>query len=122
MRLFRAQSPNSASEDLFPGHPILHFRDFAIGNAGDGVGAPGLGIDSFELGRFDHGIQGRPVQIEVMSRDPVAQEKAVDLVIREMEYIGGFADVSDNRPFPRVEWEIDVDRTRAAEFGAYSFG
>ena len=56
MRLFRAQSPNRTSEDLLPGHPILHYRDFAVGNAGEGVGAPGLGIDTFELGRFDERV------------------------------------------------------------------
>lgn len=66
----------------------------------------------------DGPVQGKPIQIEVISRDPVAQDEAVAIVVREMEYIGGFADVTDNRPFPGVEWEIDVDRTRAAEFGA----
>ncbi len=61
---------------------------------------------------------GKPVQLQIGSRYPQLLEPAV-LKIRELiGEIGGFVDVEDDRPLPGIEWQISVDRTKAARFGA----
>jgi multidrug efflux pump len=41
----------------------------------------------------------------------------VEHVLALMNTLGGFEDVEDNRPKPGVEWSVQVDRLKAAEFG-----
>jgi multidrug efflux pump len=61
---------------------------------------------------------GKPVQLQIGSRYPQLLEPAV-LKIRELiDKVGGFVDVEDDRPLPGIEWQINVDRTKAARFGA----
>jgi multidrug efflux pump len=61
---------------------------------------------------------GKPVQLQIGSRYPQLLEPAV-LKVRELiDEIGGFVDVEDDRPLPGIEWQISVDRTKAARFGA----
>ncbi len=61
---------------------------------------------------------GKPVQLQIGSRYPQLLEPAV-LKVRELiGEIGGFVDVEDDRPLPGIEWQISVDRTKAARFGA----
>ncbi|MBA1147517.1 efflux RND transporter permease subunit [Ectothiorhodospiraceae bacterium WFHF3C12] len=62
--------------------------------------------------------QGKPIQIEVSSRDNELLAPAVGRVRALMERLGGFTDVSDNRPLPGIEWQLNVDREKAARFGA----
>ncbi len=61
---------------------------------------------------------GRPVQIRASVRDPDALSGAVDAVRDLMTRLGGFVDVEDSRAIPGVEWELHVDRSEAARFGA----
>ncbi len=61
---------------------------------------------------------GKPVNLRVRSSDPVAQAAAVEAIRDAMEDIGGFTDVTDTRPLPGVEWQISVNRSEAARFGA----
>ncbi|WP_308916574.1 efflux RND transporter permease subunit [Jannaschia sp. LMIT008] len=61
---------------------------------------------------------GKPVQLQVQARSPDAQARAVEVVLAQMERIGGFTDVTDTRPLPGVEVSILVDREEAARFGA----
>ncbi|WP_029029623.1 efflux RND transporter permease subunit [Salinarimonas rosea] len=63
--------------------------------------------------------QGKPVELRVTGRDgDGALAAAVETVRATMERLGGFVDVADTRPLPGVEWELAVDRTQAARYGA----
>ena len=61
---------------------------------------------------------GKPINLEVRGKNPEDQETAVQLLLDEMEKIGGFIDVVDSRPSPGVEWQISVNRSEAARSGA----
>ena len=61
---------------------------------------------------------GKPINLEVLGRIPSEQEAAVQMILAEMERIGGFIDVVESRPNPGVEWQIAVDRSEAARSGA----
>jgi hypothetical protein len=39
-----------------PGQQVVDLCDLVVGDAGEGVGEPGVGIDGVELGRFDQGV------------------------------------------------------------------
>lgn len=61
---------------------------------------------------------GKPVQLQVSSRDPEKMPAAVEKLRAEMERIGGFVDIQDSRPLPGIEWRLKVDREKAARHGA----
>ncbi|MCB5200418.1 efflux RND transporter permease subunit [Loktanella sp. TSTF-M6] len=61
---------------------------------------------------------GKPVNIEITSRNPDLQPAAVQQIRDIMEEMGGFTDVTDTRAVPGVEVSILVDRAEAARFGA----
>ena len=60
---------------------------------------------------------GKPIQVEVSSRDPARIAPAVAGIRAVMEDLGGFAAAEDDRPLPGIEWRLQVDRERAARFG-----
>jgi len=62
--------------------------------------------------------QGKPVQLQVSAQDNAQLAPAVAQVRRVMSEIGGFTDVEDNRPLPGIEWRLNVDREKAARYGA----
>jgi multidrug efflux pump len=61
---------------------------------------------------------GKPVQLQLSSRYPQMLDPAVVKVRDMIDELGGFTDVEDNRPLPGIEWQLSVDRTQAARFGA----
>ncbi|MFO1038836.1 MAG: efflux RND transporter permease subunit [Geminicoccaceae bacterium] len=61
---------------------------------------------------------GKPVQLEVASRDPAKLDAAVDKVRSYFDSSPGLKDVADTRPIPGIEWRIKVDREQASRFGA----
>lgn len=61
---------------------------------------------------------GKPVQLQLSSRYPQLLEPAVARIRELLDEVGGFVDVEDDRPLPGIEWQISVDRTQAARFGA----
>ncbi len=61
---------------------------------------------------------GKPVQLQISSRFPEALEPAVENIRQMLDEIGGFIDIEDNRPLPGIEWQVRVDRTQAAKYGA----
>ncbi len=61
---------------------------------------------------------GKPIQLELSSRVPELLPEAVARVRAGLEEIGGFADVTDTRPIPGIEWQLEVDRSQAGRFGA----
>src|SRR5690606_37326904 len=60
---------------------------------------------------------GKPIQIELSSRDPELLPEAVARVRAGLDEIGELIDISDSRPIPGIEWRMRVDRTQAARFG-----
>ena len=61
---------------------------------------------------------GKPVSLEIRADNLASQVDTVMRVREEMRLIGGFTDITDTRPLPGVEWQIAVDRSEAARFGA----
>lgn len=61
---------------------------------------------------------GKPVQLQLSTRYPQLLEPAVVKVRELLDEVGGFVDVEDDRPLPGIEWQVSVDRTQAARFGA----
>lgn len=61
---------------------------------------------------------GKPIALDVISRNAADQQAAVVMIREAMDQVGGFTDVTDDRPLPGVEWQLDVNRAEAARFGA----
>ncbi len=61
---------------------------------------------------------GKPIAMNVLSKNTAEQAEAVQMIIDEMDRLGGFTDVVETRPSPGVEWQISVDRSEAARAGA----
>ena len=61
---------------------------------------------------------GKPVQLELRSRDKDALDRAADIVRAKFEDMPGLVDIEDNRDLPGIEWQIDVDRAQASKFSA----
>lgn len=80
------------------------------------AGIPGIQLEIREQAQGPG--QGKPIQLQVSARDNDRLIPAVDRIRDLMARLGGFADVEDNRPLPGVEWRLDVDREKAARFGA----
>jgi multidrug efflux pump len=62
--------------------------------------------------------QGKPVNLEVVATDSEARFATIQAVREAMDRIGGFTDITDTSPLPGVEWELRLDRSEAARFGA----
>ncbi len=60
----------------------------------------------------------KPINLEVTARDPALLVPTMEAIRAAMDEIGGFVDVIDSRPLPGIEWQVEVDRQRAAEMGA----
>jgi multidrug efflux pump len=76
------------------------------------------GVNVLVQAQSDGPSGGKPVSLEILGRNPTAQATAVEMIRNEMERLGGFIDVTDSRPLPGVEWQINVDRSEAARSGA----
>ncbi|ANT63101.1 acriflavin resistance protein (plasmid) [Salipiger sp. CCB-MM3] len=61
---------------------------------------------------------GKPINLEIVSKDRDAQAAAVSEIREAMDRLGGFTDVTDTRALPGVEWELVMDRSEAARYGA----
>ena len=57
---------------------------------------------------------GKDVQIQLLSRDPEALPKAVENILKYMKNINGFIDIDDGRPLPMFDYELKIDREKAA--------
>ena len=61
---------------------------------------------------------GKPVAVELASRNLETLIDATQIVRRKMADMGGLVDVTDTRPVPGIEWQVLVDRAEAARHGA----
>ena len=62
--------------------------------------------------------QGKPVELLVSADRPELADQAVELLRQQMQSIGGFTDIEDDRTLPGIEWRLEVNREAAARFGA----
>jgi multidrug efflux pump len=61
---------------------------------------------------------GKPVNIELTSRNPDLLPGAVARVLEGFNAVGGLINIEDGRQLPGIDWEIQVDRAQALKFGA----
>ncbi|MDF1794707.1 MAG: efflux RND transporter permease subunit [Thalassobaculaceae bacterium] len=61
---------------------------------------------------------GKPVQIQLRSRDRDGLNEAADITRAKFAAMTGLKDLEDTRDVPGIEWRISVDRAQAAKFGA----
>lgn len=62
---------------------------------------------------------GKPVQVELSSRWPDTLPGAATKVRAYLDAeVEGLRDIEDSRSLPGIEWELAVDRSQAARFGA----
>lgn len=57
---------------------------------------------------------GKAVQIELSSRNTSLLEKSVDKLIGYMNEVGGFTDIDDGKALPMFDFELVIDREKAA--------
>lgn len=62
-------------------------------------------------------VSGKPIELYISATDPDDINPAVEAIISEMEALGGFVDIEDDRNLPGIEWQVKVDRAEAARFG-----
>lgn len=61
---------------------------------------------------------GKPIQVELSSRDPALLAPAAKKLRTFFEGMGGLLNIEDAQPQPGIEFEVTVDRAQAAKFGA----
>jgi multidrug efflux pump len=61
---------------------------------------------------------GKPIHVQLTSRYPDILPSAVAKIRAKLESMSGLKDIEDSRQVPGIEWQIDVDRSQAAKFGA----
>lgn len=59
----------------------------------------------------------KPIEINISSRDIGENEKVADMMINFMNKSGGFKDMEDSRSSKAIEWQLIVDREKAAKHG-----
>ncbi|MBL8628441.1 MAG: efflux RND transporter permease subunit [Rhodospirillaceae bacterium] len=58
------------------------------------------------------------IEMLIASKFPEALVEATHKIRQGMNHIEGLRNVDDTLPLPGIEWELDVNRTEAAKFGA----
>ena len=62
--------------------------------------------------------QGKPIQIQVASRDQDKLLTAAEKIKQTMSSTAGFTGIEDSLPLPGIEWRLQIDREQAARYGA----
>ena len=79
-------------------------------------GLPGIAIEVLPL---EQGPPvGKPIQIELASRDRSLLEPAMEIIRTYMDTLPELVYIDDTAALPTIEWRIDVDRAQAAIYGA----
>lgn len=61
---------------------------------------------------------GKPIQIRLKGEDFGALDAAVEQIEAQLRKMTGVTAIEDTRPLPGIDWQVDVDVTRAGRFGA----
>ncbi len=71
-----------------------------------------------ETGKQEEGPPtGKALQVEFSSRIPEKLPPFVTEFVAALEVMGGFIDIENELPLPEIEWEMEIDRVRAAQYG-----
>ena len=60
---------------------------------------------------------GKPVAVQLSSRNPEILAPAIARMRAMMERMDGLTSIEDSRALPGIDWVLDVDRAQAAKFG-----
>ncbi|RWE87091.1 efflux RND transporter permease subunit [Mesorhizobium sp.] len=60
---------------------------------------------------------GKPIQIRLSAVDPKGLDDKARAVAARIARVPGVIDISDGLPPPGVDWALDVDRAKAAQYG-----
>lgn len=61
---------------------------------------------------------GKPIQVQIAAREPELITPAAARIAAKFETIPGLIGLEDSRALPGIEWELRVDRSEAARYGA----
>jgi len=61
---------------------------------------------------------GKPINIQLSSRKTDLLPDAIARIREQLESMDGMMNYEDSRPLPGIDWELKVDRSQAAKFGA----
>jgi multidrug efflux pump len=61
---------------------------------------------------------GKAIQLAVTANDRSKLDDAVERIVGQMRQDGDYINLEDSRPIPGIAWELKVDRSQAAKFGA----
>jgi multidrug efflux pump len=59
----------------------------------------------------------KPIKIHLYSHWPDQLEPALETVLAKMRSLPGFKAIADSRPAPAIEWQVKIDRSKAAFLG-----
>ncbi len=122
-RTGRAVGGNSEDEDMI-GEIKLLFKEWNERRSADVVLAdamkqlkdiPGIVVESRKTLHMTNDVS---IEMLIASRFPEALVEATQKIRHGMDKIEGLRNVDDTLPLPGIEWELDVNRTEAAKFGA----
>ncbi|NNL56817.1 MAG: efflux RND transporter permease subunit, partial [Pseudomonadales bacterium] len=72
-----------------------------------------------EVLKFEQGPPvGKPIQIELRSRNRALLEPALLRIRQHMDSLPELVDIDDSSALPSIEWRLAVDRAKAAIYGA----
>ena len=60
---------------------------------------------------------GQPIQVQLSADDPANLDEQARMVSGELTQIDGVIDISNGLPPPGVDWAVNVDRAKAAQYG-----
>lgn len=60
---------------------------------------------------------GKAIQVQLSAADPAGLDKKAKAVATRIAQVPGVIDISDGLPPPAVDWAVDVDRAKAAQYG-----
>jgi multidrug efflux pump len=73
---------------------------------------PGIVVQTNKEGKGPS--SGKEVQIQLVSRNNDVLEQSVEMVLKYMNEIGGFIDIEDGKPLPMFDFQLVIDREKAA--------
>ncbi|MBO6539729.1 MAG: efflux RND transporter permease subunit [Rhizobiaceae bacterium] len=67
---------------------------------------------------------GQPIQVRLSAADPTGMNETAARVAEVVSKVPGAIDITDGLPPPGVDWALEIDRTKAAQYGIspYSVG
>ena len=77
---------------------------------------PGIEVDARK--QEEGPPTGKPINIQLSSRNVELLEPTIKKIRAGLEKMGGMVNFEDSRPLPGIDWELTVDRAQAAKFGA----